>query len=841
MTAPGPAALEAAVRDKDAARVRALFATATEDERRALADAVTPLFEHEQGDRNPAITAAGIAVADEHRAVFAILDLPRSWHLTSEVYDVLAGVLADRNPAWLEELADRMIDRPHGRTVPSWPLVRRLIRDGVISRPEGDEYVLGMVRGLTATCVPSRRGHCGRNLSPEEAAEEFGTGGRQLAEVLLADPGLLDDEIWRLFAVPGVDGAMWPYALWFRLLLGPQWAEGLARLSAQGHIDRRRLLGACLNAFLQDFPPDQVGWYASLYDKIAPSLEEKAEHAGRYLAVLAAPGKPGILIGQGGCADLLKAGLLDVPAFLAASPVPLAHPQKSVAAAQLRLIGTVAARYPDHRAAALAVAAQAFGHPREDLQSAALTLIGKHGVPADAEARTTITELAPSLSPALRPQAETLGLASSPEPPPAPVPDPVPPAPSAQRVVPVAGPDELVQLLARLMEDPSDALGRERALDGAVRLSALPLADRAKSARPLLKRAQRNADVHLLFLGPFTGNAPRADLAALTLVWAMGEIPAAAPPAGYGRVSDHTQESARPDSMHSILSARVWEACCLIADGRGYPLLATPEFADGSISHATLLARLAKWPASRRPPRNDAEVALLRLAADAGAVLPEELLTEESHCERLANEVTGKQHWNATDVAGAPLLMPHRPDLAAAHLLFPVTGGLEPGQTVAAIAAAAVSALPRLGGTFGLAGHTALATGLSGATPSTRIAAADAWGDLARQRRLDPDLAAEAITDGVSRGALKLTRVADGLRYAAQDPAVAATVAAACVTAATGLLPARPPSLHLLLEVAAQAGAVSAVPPIPAAIADLAAGKTRTKLAEAARRLTALA
>lgn len=855
MSAPDAAAVEAAVQDKDAPRVRALFASATEEERRTLAKALKPLFERPDvdapeddwvtglGSHNPAAAAAGLAVADGHRAVFAILNRHRRWHLTPEIHDVLAGVLADRNPAWLEELIDLMLARGTDAVTPSWPLTRRLARAGVIPRPERDEYTLMMVRGLTMTCVPSRRGRCGKNMWAEEAAQEFGTGGAQLAEALLADPDLLEDEIWRLFTVPGVNGEMWWYSFWFRLPLGPQWAEGLSRVAALGKVDRGRLIGACLDAFGRDFPPKQVGWYASLHDQLAPSAEEKAEHAGRYLAVLAAPGKPGVLVGQRGCADLLKTGLLDVPAFLAASPVPLSHPQKSVANAQLKLISTIAARYPDHRAAALATAAQAFGHPREDLQAAALRLIGKHGLPADGETRTTITELAALLSPVLHPEAQALGLTTSPGPDAAPVPEPVPPTPSSQRVVPVTDPAELVQLLARLLEDPSDPLGVERALDGVVRLSALPLADRVRAAQPLLKRARDHVDVTLLYLGPFTGYSPRADLAALTLVWATGERPTANTLIGHSRVSDHARDSARPESLNGILSARVWEACCLIADGHGHPLLSAPEFADGSISHEEMLVRLAQWPPDQRPPRNDREVAMLRLAPGAAATLPDDLLKEESRCGHLASRVTDNQAWSAADAAALPLLIPHQPDLVAAHLLFPLTSGLGGGQTVSAIAATAVSTLPGLGGTFGLAGHTALVTGLAGSGAAARIAAADAWTCIARQGRLDPDLAAEAITGGVSRKTLKLTRLADGLRYAAQDPAVAGTVAAACVAAASALLaqPDKPAGLSLLLETAAQAGAVSTVPPLPDPVTALATGKSRTKLAEAARRLVALA
>ena len=55
-----------------------------------------------------------------------------------------------------------------------------------------------------------------------------------------------------------------------------------------------------------------------------------------------------------------------------------------------------------------------------------------------------------------------------------------PPAEQVEPVEPVTDPAELVQLLAQLIEDASDSLAVERALAGAVRLAAVPLADRAR-------------------------------------------------------------------------------------------------------------------------------------------------------------------------------------------------------------------------------------------------------------------------------------------------------------------------------------------------------------------------
>ena len=72
------------------------------------------------------------------------------------------------------------------------------------------------------------------------------------------------------------------------------------------------------------------------------------------------------------------------------------------------------------------------------------------------------------------------------------------------------------------------------------------------------------------------------------------------------------------DPRHGVLEARLWEACRLIIAGPGGLLLAEPEFADGTISQATLLRRLTGWRAgSGGPPRNDVESALLRLTLGA--------------------------------------------------------------------------------------------------------------------------------------------------------------------------------------------------------------------------------
>jgi hypothetical protein len=953
VSAPDAEAVEAAVRKEDTRAVRKLLADATETDRRALAKALKPLLsgpkrelpqpivftsladgvafirgqmagqvrfqepEASPGEREyqawwdlsktPAFAAFAVAVAGGRVAAQRAMEECHGhhWDVSPAEWTVIACVLADRNPPWLEELVDAGLTS--GRMsfrIGAWHLARTLVRLGAIDHPASPEYAVSMVRRLAQSPplsgpMPTRGG--------EHMPEPAGSGGDLLARAILRDPGLLEHEIWRLFTDPGVGKEMDDRISWGQLRVGEQWADALIELSEAGDIDRARLLDECLDAFLRDFPPHHVSWYASLHDRLEPSDDEAAERSARYLALLAARSKHGVSLGQRMCEDLLDAkapeAALAPTAFLAASGSALLFPQKSVAMAQLRLVGRLAAGRPGGsgvdsalRDMALVTAAQAFAHQREDVQAGALKLIAKHGPPRDPDARAAVIELAAALSPVLLPDAEALGLrpagqavadsAPAADSPVAETGGKQPEAAPASRVAIVTEAAELVPLLAQLMEDASDTLAVERALAGAVRLAALPLATRAEAARPLFRRARRQVrDDHG---GPFSGYSIRADVAWLTLTWGTGELP---PPSmmehlGWHPPGHDTPWQARPATILSgILSARLGEACTLIAEGRPLPLLAETEFSDGTISPQELAAREAIWAAAAlRPGRHDREAARLRAGLDAAGELAlepfvalskvrshrlpwgEEAVTEDWHGvqARLTSDrvpAAAPQCWpllvnldHPLDdrrcfvhhmgvrldemIASWRLICPHHPELISAHLLSPLSDGLGAGRNAAVTA---LRGLASLTGEFGQMCHLALVTGLSGAAAEVRIAAADQWTRLAEQQRLSPSLAAESIDFGVTGGLLNLTRIADGLGNAAQDPVAALGVARTCLLAATALLPAKPAGLHLLLELAAKAGAASGLPEVPAPVAELACGRGNTKLAEAARRLTQLA
>jgi hypothetical protein len=148
-----------------------------------------------------------------------------------------------------------------------------------------------------------------------------------------------------------------------------------------------------------------------------------------------------------------------------------------------------------------------------------------------------------------------------------------------------------------------------------------------------------------------------------------------------------------------------------------------------------------------------------------------------------------------------------------------------------------VTGLTRSSAPLGPIGHLALLTGLSSVEADVRIAAADIWSQAALADRLDPDLAADALVEGVVSEAFKLTRLADGLRHASRQPASAPMIVRTVFAAADRLVSAKSPNLHLLLELTREIGAAIALPELPESIVALAAEKGSTKLAAAARQL----
>jgi hypothetical protein len=274
-----PAQLEAAIRRNDPAAVRDLLRDATESDRTRCAKALEPFLtgpkfrmpeivmlapeqfmeflgsgfqdkpaaiqrqEEEQEELNRdydawreianglAFQIAALGLAGGVAVAARVLsDFPISFSGTTQAeIDFVAAVLADRRSDWLADLVDRHLRQfPNGFA--AWPLARALVRLGAIDRPTVPEY---------ATLMPS-------GVLREDHEEGYVGVRRQTpAEALLTDPGVFEDEFWRLFTVPDAGAVLEKedrtFAWWATSgdwEATATWTEGVAQLCAAGHIDR---------------------------------------------------------------------------------------------------------------------------------------------------------------------------------------------------------------------------------------------------------------------------------------------------------------------------------------------------------------------------------------------------------------------------------------------------------------------------------------------------------------------------------------------------------------------------------------------------------------------------
>jgi len=143
--------------------------------------------------------------------------------------------------------------------------------------------------------------------------------------------------------------------------------------------------------------------------------------------------------------------------------------------------------------------------------------------------------------------------------------------------------DELVHVLACVLESAANPHELERALDGVSRhceRSATVLRQLEPVARRASKLLTKSRD------RPFSGTSPRADMAGLVNAWASGEAP---------RLPPLDDRSAVPTkSVLGFLSYRVLEVAARAARGEPQPLLSLPTLAGGGIDPPVLAARRAE-------------------------------------------------------------------------------------------------------------------------------------------------------------------------------------------------------------------------------------------------------
>jgi hypothetical protein len=404
------------------------------------------------------------------------------------------------------------------------------------------------------------------------------------------------------------------------------WHELLLSLTASGHLHRADILTRCLGALRRDFRRTLLTWFRALFLALKPTFTERLARQQELTELLAHPQPLVVNFALEQLQDLLPEPGFDLAPLLLSAEGLLTRPDLKTG---LRTLVTGLARLPYHAAAhtpAIAhLLAGALAHPDAAVQERAAKglaeLLGA-SKPRLSPAETTATLAT------LAPQAELLGAAAratlapwlaTPKLPAtepvayAPQPQFVPDISPATAIVPVADWHELLFLTGQVLQHDEPA-GRERWLDGLLRLQEQLPADYAtqlqpyvRQALPQLKKASAE-EARALLAEPITLPGHDGLLLALLLGWAERF---ATPRVAAVEVAPHV----RTPPLPAVEQQRYLFLETQLCAGGALPLLSTPTHQPYWVAPSALVSRLLAYQAAATPPAAaDLAVALARTA-----------------------------------------------------------------------------------------------------------------------------------------------------------------------------------------------------------------------------------
>lgn len=628
------------IRDADVDGVVAWLAGASEKERREAFDVASDAL-HETKYRGRASVAASVALLG-CGTVRDVRSVPVRIYVPPTAADVIAARPARTRDAILRSGVESE------RSYWIWPAIHELVKRGEIPKPQHEGYLVGLLMSATSS----------ESDDLINRDDQAAPTADQVADRLRREPELIPlvFEAFRIDHGP----AVWASGTWL---------EAIALLVATGDLERERALDEALAWQLAGMRPSSTKRFRDLWAALSPSVDELRVRRSGLVELLRVSDRGAQKLGLSELTRLATAVPLEEPRdVIDACRVPLSGTQKNLADASLRLLALVGKNDPEAAARAAMVG---LGHPRQDIQEAALEFVVERmdlvddpevlraGLlgwvdAATPQVQARIAEMTGVRAPARRTGArpiETLveaarridasiardlgleGAIASVEAGAMPPPVRFPPwnhgaLASGHRIDPIAEPVELVDVLAVVMTGRADGVDLERALDALSRFAAK--APPAHLASRLVTQVEEIS-------GQLGHQAHRNPLLAAVVAWVDGRSPEPLPylerkrpsflrleadelagelvlPAS-GSSSGAFDGAADPANFEGMGMVRAWEVAYRCSRRTAQPLLAFPTHASGWLTSDVLLERLS-WYAERNitPDRFDACQALLRLA-----------------------------------------------------------------------------------------------------------------------------------------------------------------------------------------------------------------------------------
>ncbi|MEU8239889.1 DUF6493 family protein [Actinoplanes missouriensis] len=485
----------------------------------------------------------------------------RQWHTIR--IDRFLEIARARQLSWVGELGVRLAQRvPAGELtlMAEWDFVFALLDEGKAAPPATEAVVRGWINRV-------------------DHRTPGGLVGR-----LRVSP-YLDALLPAVFEIDGL-GAHLP-------LRPASFPAAVARLCAEGRLERAVILAATVDRLLRGDRPGAVRPFLRLHEELAP--------VGAEILPLV-PSYAGLLDGPSPVASLAQKALrtvdgLDQETLLEISRVVLARPEKGLVTAQLSWLDTAARRDPSRAAAIVEVVAEALASPVLDVQERARAVIERWQPSTSGSGASA--RPASGAGSAVRPSPPGPA-ASAPTPASAAAIQPFLPTAAAVMPAPIGSAVELAEEFVALLRERT-AVRWERVMAAVV---SLPADGFGEALEPVLSRNDRSG----------RSRVPALDEA----IRARAGLPL--DPRQQQRLRDvvrHPDANVRTPA--DLLELRLTEIAVRVTESPIPELLATPTRVTGSIDPGVLIDRLARLEAEGAVPWPlDFQQALLRLPRMAG-------------------------------------------------------------------------------------------------------------------------------------------------------------------------------------------------------------------------------
>ncbi len=378
------------------------------------------------------------------------------------------------------------------------------------------------------------------------------------------------------------------------------WSHAFLTLCERGVYTRAQLLDKTLGALACDWPQFKSGWFSRFHEQLAPTVDEMAAEADRYLALCHSRIAPTAGMALQAVAALYKAGHVTGDAVLCAATPAVSATAKGQVLAALELLGLVAKNEPALAHPASAIATQALAHTGADVQKKAIAFLGPWGL--DEAGLELARSYLPFVSAVNRPalakltgEAQAPQAAATPAAPAAAAPRRVSPLDASRALSPLDQIPDVVERMAYALENPADVDEWERVAGALVRMAPMAASDKA-AFLALQKRTRK------------------MEWTTRPLPFALARILAAALQ-GEGTAGDVMHVPGNiPSRAEHFIGPRVQGLIAQALAGQGLTPLSTPTHRGGFIDPRELLARIqAHQHAGVQAPMPEQVLALMRL------------------------------------------------------------------------------------------------------------------------------------------------------------------------------------------------------------------------------------